>query len=365
MLNLLGALLFAAILACLSIENWRANNSIIISLFGLFSSIYAVGAYKFYNRSGGKLARQIILWAIVLRVVASLGSYQMSHPLSNDTFRYLWEGRVVAAGYNPYLLSPNSNQLSKLRAENEELWRNVDHRELPALYPALTQLFFALISGSEIWFRCVLFVSELLVLGLLLYWLRLEKLAEGRLLLYAFCPIPIFEISVNTHLDGLMILPMLFGALLAYKAELATRISLAKAKTYWISAIVFLCIASLVKQTAVIMLGVVLLRTLSKRLASKTQWLIAMFFACAITLACYWPFVQSGEFFGSLKAFSRDWRFNAHLFYALVYSLEWILGWIPLEKTTLAKLLIAIVLTVLAIRRREKSIISQSALLFF
>ena len=80
----------------------------------------------------------MIFWvvAVLLRLVAL--------PLEpgDDFWRYQWEGKVQNAGFNPYVLAPNDEQLVPLRAEFPN-WSQINHRDFSAIYPPGTELLFA------------------------------------------------------------------------------------------------------------------------------------------------------------------------------------------------------------------------------
>ena len=60
--------------------------------------------------------------------------------LSDDLYRYLWEGRLVLQGGNPYVTPPESiGTMDGVR----EL---VNHPSIAAIYPPLAQATFALVS---------------------------------------------------------------------------------------------------------------------------------------------------------------------------------------------------------------------------
>ena len=64
--------------------------------------------------------------AILLRIVAL--------PLEpgDDLWRYQWEGKVQNAGFNPYVLAPNDEQLAPVRAEFSN-WSQINHRDYTAV----------------------------------------------------------------------------------------------------------------------------------------------------------------------------------------------------------------------------------------
>ena len=57
--------------------------------------------------------------------------------LSDDVYRYQWEGRVQRSGYNPYTVTPASLPAFQDREHPIETGRTV-----PTLYPPLTELSF-------------------------------------------------------------------------------------------------------------------------------------------------------------------------------------------------------------------------------
>ncbi len=65
--------------------------------------------------------------------------------LSDDIYRYIWEGRVVSEGLNPFALSPDAPALAHLR--DAEIYPLVSRKHLPAIYPPCSQFIFALASG--------------------------------------------------------------------------------------------------------------------------------------------------------------------------------------------------------------------------
>ncbi|MDH3745294.1 MAG: hypothetical protein OES47_09350, partial [Acidobacteriota bacterium] len=65
--------------------------------------------------------------AAILIVAAALRLMALPLPasLSDDIFRYIWDGRVAGAGSNPYLLAPEDAELEPLR---DDLYERLPHR---------------------------------------------------------------------------------------------------------------------------------------------------------------------------------------------------------------------------------------------
>ncbi len=60
--------------------------------------------------------------------------------LSDDIYRYLWDGRVQMAGINPYNYPPNDANLAHLKTED---WEGINHKHIRTIYPPLAQTIFA------------------------------------------------------------------------------------------------------------------------------------------------------------------------------------------------------------------------------
>lgn len=70
--------------------------------------------------------------------------------LSDDVYRFLWEGRLWLEGLNPYHLAPADPALEHLR---DDVWAQINNKSLASIYPPLSQVLFALIAllGGGIW----------------------------------------------------------------------------------------------------------------------------------------------------------------------------------------------------------------------
>ncbi len=125
---------------------------------------------------------------------------------SDDVNRYLWEGRVQQAGFNPYAHAPDDPALAHLRNED---WKNINHPDYPAIYPPVAQAVFLLaaaIHPSLISVKCMVMLCDALVVILLASVLRAMGRAPHGALLYALCPLVLTSFAVEAHIDSLMLL---------------------------------------------------------------------------------------------------------------------------------------------------------------
>jgi hypothetical protein len=135
--------------------------------------------------------------------------------LSDDIYRYVWDGRVQAAGINPYLYPPEAPELSHLR--DDAIYPRINRPWARTIYPPGAQWLFRWIYAAEpdsvVFMKATIAACDLLTILLLMRLLRSLRLPPGRAILYAWHPLAIFELSGSGHLDGLL-LPFMLLCLL-------------------------------------------------------------------------------------------------------------------------------------------------------
>ncbi len=131
----------------------------------------------FYGKEGNyhliKFPLIIILAGIIFRLTLI-----PSHPAtSEDAFRYLWEGKMDLAGFNPYLVAPDDPELIGLYEENLPAKANFQH--LTSIYPPLSQHIFSagyLIGGDNTFgLKLIFLLCEIITLIFLLKLLIIKR----------------------------------------------------------------------------------------------------------------------------------------------------------------------------------------------
>jgi len=167
-----------------------------------------------------------VLWGALLLRLAFL---PLLPGLTDDAFRYLWDGWLQWEGINPYKFVPSDVQLAAFR--DSALYEKMNSPEYYSIYPPLTQVFFAL--GASVydghWVPSYYVLKTIFVTvefgGVLL----LARLATARtVLLYAWNPLVLVETAGQGHTEAL-VLPFLFGALWAVRRQKGGLASLAVA----------------------------------------------------------------------------------------------------------------------------------------
>ena len=86
----------------------------------LQGGIWAVAAALVARGAGRRSLVVILATAVLLRLIALAAPVY----LSDDIYRYIWDGRVQAAGINPYRYIPTDTHLAPLRDQHQ-----LDHRD--------------------------------------------------------------------------------------------------------------------------------------------------------------------------------------------------------------------------------------------
>ena len=160
--------------------------------------------------ASGRALASILLVGLAMRCLLLPGT-----PVSNDLFRYIWDGRVQAAGINPYLYVPADPALSALR--DAAIYPFINRADYaPTIYPPSSQIVFYLvtrISEAPIAMKAAMVAFEGLALWTMLQLLALRSLPRSRILLYAWHPLPLWEFARSGHLDIIAIAFLLLAFL--------------------------------------------------------------------------------------------------------------------------------------------------------
>jgi alpha-1,6-mannosyltransferase len=188
-------------------ECWIAASVLQFLLYLLLVILLTKFVSKLYDQ------KRLALFIVVVSVVFRLQMLWISPVLSDDLYRYRWEGMLQAAGGNPYAVAPDDPAWSQLR---DETFRLIPIPDYPAGYGPLAlmaeRLAFTLVAAvwDDPWQQAIgmklpAALADLVVIALLLGWLR----ARGRPLVwvsvYALCPLVIVEFWGMGHNDALVL----------------------------------------------------------------------------------------------------------------------------------------------------------------
>lgn len=236
----------------------------------------------------------ILVFAALMRLV----QLPLTPSLSDDIYRYLWEGRVQLEGFNPFLTAPASPELAGLR---DRVWIGVNHREIPAIYPPVMQglfLFNAAIHGGIVGIKALVGLFDLAVIGALVKLLERRGADPRGVLMYAWHPLVVTEVAGQGHFEPVALLFLLLF-FLALEARRPGRASAA----LWLSIGVKYLPLAFVPQ--------------SLRLGGlRRAWIGPLVLA-----ALFLPYLGDG-WTEALGKYGAQWRFNDSGFWLLDASLK-------------------------------------------
>jgi len=206
--------------------------------------------------------------------------------LSDDVYRYVWDGRVEAAGINPYRYIPSDPALAALR--DDAIYPNINRKDYArTIYPPGAQAIFFLVTRfgqSVLVMKLAMVGFEIAAVLLLLGMLRRAGLPAERVLLYALHPLPVWEFAGSGHVDAAMI-ALTVACLWLHQRGGRTTTGIA------------LAAAALVKPFPL---------ALAPALYRRWDWRLPLAFAATVVLA-YAPFVGVGaHVLGFLPAYLRE-----------------------------------------------------------
>ncbi|MEO0423598.1 MAG: glycosyltransferase 87 family protein [Pseudomonadota bacterium] len=257
----------------------------------------ALTAWMFYFWRCSLEGRLSLPTLIALGVVARLLLIPVAPFTTHDVERYLWDGAVVVAGVDPYVVAPDDAQVAWLRA----VWATPEeHAAYPTLYPPLALVGFAVsaLAGPAAGIWLWKFLSALASVGVLLLMIPLAaQIGQQRHLpLLAMSPLMLLEAGIGAHVD--------VWATLAVTAALWAIVT-----ARWRWAGVAIACGAAIKLLPVLLLGP-LVSVLSWRQARRV--VVAM----GLTLGAIYGSALALGFrpLGSLPVFFEKWRFGSPLY---------------------------------------------------
>ena len=193
-----------------------------IAWTGLAGAAYAVGVALTRWRPARFMLPVILAAALAARLVVLFAPPVQS----TDLYRYVWDGRVQAAGINPYIYLPIDPALAPLRDPGlgaTHIYENINRADTArTIYPPAAQLLFAAIglTSSSIWtVKAAMLGFDLATIGLALLMLRAAGRPLCQVLIWAWNPLVIWEYAGAGHVDAMAVAFTALALLLAIRAR--------------------------------------------------------------------------------------------------------------------------------------------------
>lgn len=270
-------------------------------------------SYKLVNMLKADL-RLLIGFAVLFRLI-----FLFALPnLSQDYFRFIWDGRLVAEGWNPYQYIPDKliNLENFSIAQSKELVMGMGNLSAGHFsnYPPLNQLIFTIagwissssILGSVIIFRIIIILADL---GTLFFGRKLLKslgLPEHQIFWYILNPFIIIEMTGNLHFESVMVFFLIWSLYLLHQR-----------KWFWSAVIFGLSIS--VKLLPLLFLPLLFNYFSRSKEQLGLRKLIIYYLVCILTgIISFLPFYSAevvSNFLGSIGLWFGKFEFNASIYY--------------------------------------------------
>ncbi len=168
---------------------------VVVGGLGIAGTSWVRGAAAPSRGPGPERLPRVLLLVALAALAVRLPLLRWPAELSDDVFRYVWEGRVWRAGFSPFAHAPDADALAPLR---DATWAQVNHRAVSSIYPPLAQAWFWLLAPlGPLGFRVAAMLADVLTATVLAQ--RDDRAGWA----WALLPLPAIESAANGHLEAL------------------------------------------------------------------------------------------------------------------------------------------------------------------
>lgn len=262
-------------------------------------ALFWLGAALLGGRAARGAPEVAVRWLLLAALITRLPLLGTPWSLSDDGWRYLWEGAVLAAGLDPFATAPID-----VVGLDDALRARVNHPEISSIYPPFALLWFRALhelGGTPIVAQFAAMVADLIALLALRELTREQRWPAW---VWALHPLPAIEAAGSAHLEApaLALCGLGLLALKRGRPELA-----------WLG----LGGGALVKVLPVLALPVLLWRTRTDR----RSWL-GLATLAALGAAAAAPVLGSGPaLLRGFTAYATSWSFNG-------LAWPWLVPWL-------------------------------------
>lgn len=261
-------------------------------------------------------------------VISQVGALFLLPELSNDVYRFLWDGAITWMGENPFNSTPaelmESTQFSDSHYLKSLYWSMSDlSKENYTCYPTVNQFYFVAANSltENNWFNIgVLKFLIAITQGLgIIYFVKLLgalNLSKNRIFILILNPLWLAETVGNLHFEGVMLSFLIMALYFLIKKQ-------------WLLGAIFLGIAIHIK-----LIPLVLLPFLFRYLGWKISAFIYAMTAVIVVILGLIYFDQQNiyHFFESLTLYFKAFEFNSFLYYHYLHYGYTELGYFPTHK---------------------------------
>ncbi len=272
--------------------------------------------------------------------------------LSQDFYRFLWDGRLLIQGLNPYLFTPEQLLSGSIDASGitvqqaQELYNGMGplNGSHYSNYPPVNQFCFAIaalfsgksIIGSAMVLRLLIILADIGILYFGRKLLKALQLNDKNIFWYFLNPFIIIEMTGNLHFEGVMLFFVVWSLYLLHRG-----------KWHWAAVLLGLSIS--VKLLPLLFLPLFFRYTFHKKGVFNTSRLTRLILFYIISLATviitFAPFLSNAfieNFMATIGLWFQNFEFNASIYYIIRWIGFQTIGWNIIE--TVGKILPLVVI---------------------
>lgn len=286
----------------------RLSISMLVGVSALIMALLSLALYFGDTRGMCWSPRVIIMTAVAFRLLFLLRPPE----LSDDIYRYLWDGLSILRGNNPYEFAPSDVKL--FDAESAVLLSHVNHPHLITIYPPTAQIFFAMgaFLGGIPGIKAVLVAADIAVCAVIMHILSRLKMPPTRALLYAWHPLPVLEIAGSGHIDGAGIFFLMMALMLLMRRQNTQDLQFFRNGLVPAVAGVAFSLAALVKLFPLVFFPALLFLA-----GRKGRWWFVLGAVIGATALSILFFPGICNMFVTLDTYMRNWEFAGFAFQSL------------------------------------------------
>lgn len=242
--------------------------------------------------------------------------------LSDDIYRFIWDGAMILEGNNPYLQTPTAFLEGNLHAPFDQLYPLLNSTNYYSVYPPVMQVIsaFGALASNDLYLSSLVIKLPLLIAEIATIWMLPKLLLDLNFspkysVLYMLNPLLIVDVLGNAHFEALSIFLIVWTIRLIKDG-------------YSIGAGGVLALAFGTK-----LIPIILLPFLFKSISGKMRWAFLGTFI-AISSVLFYPLLSPNaiENFGSsIQLYLDRFEFNGSIYYVLSAIGEWLFGYNPIR----------------------------------
>ena len=250
------------------------------------------------------------LFFVGVGLIARFGLLLSWPGLSDDLYRFFWDGVIANNGISPYAWTP-----AELMAQPgmvppylaDHIYPHLRSAEYYSVFPPLSQAFFRVatyftsdnIYLSAVFMRILILAAESGIIYLLLKMLPALKYPQKNALLYVLNPLIILEFTGNLHGEVIMLAMFLYAFWWMMKGR-------------WVLFSIMFAAGILIKLTILLLLPLFIRRLGFRKFFLSTSIILAI---CLIAYSIMGVFSYPEHYIDSVRLYFQTFEFNASFYY--------------------------------------------------